>query len=467
MKKLYSTLLFFIVTFFITAQNHEGNAAYNKVVETVNENLTGKSSLTARPIATNTSPSGTSTEVGVTEGALNVSLNGSASYTIPILVPPGINGVEPQISINYNSQRGLGGTAAKGWDIGGVSSITRIPATKFHDGKIDPVDFNSWDRFALDGQRLIVKNGPSAYGGDGTIYETEYFSNIKVTSYGVHPSGANYGPLYFLVEYPNGTKAYYGNSTDSRSVMDWSITTIDNPQGIRISYTYINSDNSLYIDSIKYGGLTPSTPINEIKFIYSPKITIIEEGYVGGLNIRRDKNLTSINVIGNGIGFRNYVFDNPDQIKSVTEKSGDNTKTYNPTIFDYSSNSVALIRYTSTNNRLDVGNVQSRNANTISGDFDGDGNMDFILYPTTGASAKAKYWLYTDTNPAVPFSMSIPHDVGSFQDIFPVTYLDSANKLISTQGWTVVKENSFTTYNFHPTWGILQNDQKTYTFPKF
>ena len=466
MKKLYSTLLFFIVTFFISAQNQEGNAAYNKEVETVNENLTDKSSLTARPIAINTSPSGTSTEVGITEGALNVSLNGSASYTIPILVPPGINGVEPQISINYNSQRGLGGTAAKGWDIGGVSSITRIPATKFHDLKIDPVDFNSLDRFALDGQRLIVKNGSSAYGGDGTVYETEYFSNIKVTSYGVHPSGANYGPLYFLVEYPNGTKAYFGNSTDSRSVMDWSITAIDNPQGIRISYTYINSNNSLYIDSIKYGGLTPSTPINEIKFVYAPKI-VAEDSYVGGVNIKRDKNLTNINVSGNGIGFRNYVFDNKDQIKTVIEKNGDNTKSYNPIIFDYDYSSASTISYKNGNNRLDVGNILSTNASTVSGDFDGDGNMDFILYPTTGSSAKAKYWVYADTNPSTPYSMSITHNVGNFQDIFPATYLDSGNRLVSTQGWTVVKEDSFTTYYLNSTWGVLQNDQKMYTFPKF
>lgn len=469
MKKLYSTILFFIVTFFISAQNHESNTASNTGGEIISEgtnNLTGKSGLTGRPIATNTSPTGTSTEVGITEGALNVSLSGSASYTIPIIVPPGINGVEPQISINYNSQRGLSGTAAKGWDIGGVSSITRIPATKFHDEKIDPVDFNSFDRFALDGQRLILKSGSSAYGGDGTVYETEYFSNIKVTSYGVHPSGANYGPLYFLVEYPNGTKAYYGNSTDSRSVMDWSITTVDNAQGIRISYTYINSNNSLYIDSIKYGGLTPSTPINEIKFVYAQKI-VTEDSYVGGVNIKRDKNLTNINVSGNGIGFRNYVFENKDQIKTVTEKNGDNTKSYNPIIFDYDYSSVSTISYKNGNNRLDVGNILSTNASTVSGDFDGDGNMDFILYPTTGSSAKAKYWLYADTNPSTPYSMSIPQNVGYFQDIFPATYLDSANRIVSTQGWTVVKEDSFTTYYLNSTWGVLQNDQKMYTFPKF
>ncbi|WP_278008782.1 SpvB/TcaC N-terminal domain-containing protein [Flavobacterium gyeonganense] len=37
-----------------------------------------------------------------------VTLSGGASYTIPIAVPPGINGVVPQISLSYNSQSGVG-----------------------------------------------------------------------------------------------------------------------------------------------------------------------------------------------------------------------------------------------------------------------------------------------------------------------------------------------------------------------
>ncbi|TGD58948.1 RHS repeat-associated core domain-containing protein [Flavobacterium humi] len=413
-----------------------------------------------------TAPTGTSTEVGVTNGTLSVSLTGNATYTIPILVPPGINGVEPQISINYSSQRGLSGTAGKGWDIGGVSSITRIPATKFHDNKIDPVDFNSYDRFALDGQRLIVKNVNSVYGADATVYETEYFSNIKVTSYGVHPSGANYGPAYFKVEYPNGSKAYYGNSTDSRSVTEWSITNIDNPQGLRISYSYTTSNNSLYIASIKYGGLTSAAPINEVKFIYGPR-AVIEDSYIGGVNIKRDKNLTEINVIGNGAGFRNYVFDNQNIFNSVTEKNGDKTKSYNPTVFTYGWGSTDLINYVKGTNTLDVGNIQSINAGTVSGDFDGDGNMDFLLYPTTGAAARAKYWLYADVDPNTPFSTSIPHNVGAFDEIFPVSYIDLGNRLASSQGWTVVQGSTFTTFFLSSTWGIIQNDQKGYNFPRF
>ncbi|MEP7094718.1 MAG: SpvB/TcaC N-terminal domain-containing protein, partial [Flavobacterium sp.] len=148
MKHFYFTLIFLINSLFISAQT----------------------------------PTGGSTEVGITEGQLSVSLTGSALYSIPIAVPPGINGVVPQVGLVYNSQGG-NGLAGYGWNISGISAITRIPSTKFHDGTIDEVDFDSLDRFALDGQRLVIKSGTNGiYGANGTVYETENFSNIKITS---------------------------------------------------------------------------------------------------------------------------------------------------------------------------------------------------------------------------------------------------------------------------------------------
>lgn len=139
MKNFYFLFLFIISCFFVTAQT------------------------------------GTSSEVGITEGELSVSLTGSATYSIPIAMPPGINGVVPQVGLVYNSQGG-NGLAGYGWNISGISSITRVPSTKFHDGAIDPVDFDSSDRFAFDGQRLIIKEGTlGTYGANDTVYETENF----------------------------------------------------------------------------------------------------------------------------------------------------------------------------------------------------------------------------------------------------------------------------------------------------
>ena len=347
---------------------------------------------------------GQSIEVGVTEGQLSVSLSGGANYTIPIAVPPGINGVVPQISLTYNSQ-GVNGIAGYGWNISGVSTISRIPATKFHDNVIDAVDFNALDRFALDGQRLIVKNDTSGvYGANETVYETESFSNIKVTSFGINPSGAKYGPAYFLVEYPDGSKAYYGNSADSRSVTDWAITYWENSQGVRMSYNYSASENVfnnvLNIISIKDGSVITSTPINEIRFKYNTRKRA-EQAYVGGQSITQNTILKEINVVGNGVGFRNYILDheatslNYDRLKSITEKSGDNTKSYNPTTFSYDNTVSPTPLKASSEATLGWSGINNLNSDYISGDFDNDGKTDIILYSKT-TGLRDRYTLFSN-----------------------------------------------------------------------
>ncbi|SHG60094.1 RHS repeat-associated core domain-containing protein [Flavobacterium defluvii] len=419
---------------------------------------------------------GQSTEVGVTEGQLSVSLSGAATYTIPIAVPPGINGVVPQISLSYNSQSG-NGMAGYGWNIAGLSTISRIPATKFHDDVIDAVDFNALDRFALDGQRLIVKNGTNGvYGADKTIYETESFSNIKITSFGVHPSGANYGPAYFLVEYPDGSKAYYGNSIGSRSVTDWAITYWENPQGVRISYNYSGGDNSfnniLKIISIKYGSITTATPINEIIFKYDDRKRA-EQSYVGGLSIIRNTILKEINVIGNGLGFRNYVLDqettslNYQRLKSITEKSGDNTKSYNPTSFSYDDTNSPTPLKANVEATLGWSGINNLNTDYITGDFDNDGKTDIILYSKT-IGLKNKYTLFSNITSG-RLNPGQQDNVGTFENIFPAAFLSSDNKLLP-QGWAVVKKTDqncvISLHGSGSTSATTKHYEKTYNFSK-
>ncbi|MFB9080243.1 RHS repeat-associated core domain-containing protein [Flavobacterium procerum] len=393
------------------------------------------------------------TEVGVTVGELSVSLSGGANYSIPISVPPGINSVVPQISLTYNSQSG-NGNAGYGWNISGVSAISRIPSTKFHDGIIDPVDFDSYDRFALDGQRLIVKSGTvGIYGANGTIYETENFSNTKITSYGVHPNGVNYGPSYFVVEYPDGSKAYYGSSLDSRSLMTYAISYWENAQGARISYSYSASNNILDVSSIRYGSLGAATPINEIRFNYESRARN-EQSYFGGQNFIKTKKIASINVIGNGIGFRNYFLNynittsGYEQLYGITEKSGDNLKSYNPTTFQYDTNSQTIAPNSVTSN-ISLGDVNTNNSAVVSGDFDGDAKMDFVVYPTTGANAKKEFWFFKNIGSS---SSITPSKIasGAFEAIFPITFLTSDNKMFNSQGITVAQMDTadFSSVNF-------------------
>ncbi len=378
-----------------------------------------------------------SSGIGETEGVLSVSLTGGATYTIPIAVPPGVNGVEPDIAISYNSQSG-NGLAGWGWNISGLSTITRIPATKYHDGQIDGVDFDNLDRFALDGQRLIVKTG--SYGANGTVYQTEKYSNLKITSYGVSSFGATFGPQYFIVNYPDGSKAYYGHTNDSRSMLEYAISYWENPQGLRINYVYTRDDNVLKISRIDYGKTASTTLVlNQIIFNYRDR-TRAEHSYIAGVKFSRKKLLQSIKVSGNGIAYRNYELGHNtsslgyDRLTGVVEKTGDNTLAHTPIKFSYFTRPFSL-DYVPTTADLGVVNIAQNNSQSIPLDFTGNGKMDFIVHPNT----KDKFWLFQGDNYNRPTTVNTG---GRFEHIFPANHLNHQNKILEGQGFTVVQKST-------------------------
>ena len=146
--------------------------------------------------------------VGATPGQFRVAESGAATY-IPIALPPGTAGMQPALSLNYNSQSG-NGLLGVGWSLGGLSAITRCPQTQAQDGVRGSVNYDSNDRFCLEGQRLIVVSG--IYGADGAEYRTEIESYSRIVSYGT----AGNGPAYFKVWSKSGQVMEYGVTNDSR-----------------------------------------------------------------------------------------------------------------------------------------------------------------------------------------------------------------------------------------------------------
>ena len=103
--------------------------------------------------------------IGATEGESSVTNAGGASYRIDIQAPPGTRGVQPKLSVSYDSHDN-NVPMGVGWSLRGLSRIHRCSTTLVHDGFIDGVDFDDNDRFCLDGQRLVVisdTNGQREY----------------------------------------------------------------------------------------------------------------------------------------------------------------------------------------------------------------------------------------------------------------------------------------------------------------
>src|SRR5262245_50030457 len=94
----------------------------------------------------------TTTAVGSTAGNFAVNEAGAAQYSIPIRIPPGRAGMEPKIALSYSSMAG-NGLAGVGWNIDGLSAITRCPQTAAQDGIASGargINYDSSDRYCLD-----------------------------------------------------------------------------------------------------------------------------------------------------------------------------------------------------------------------------------------------------------------------------------------------------------------------------
>jgi len=118
--------------------------------------------------------------VGSINGNLDISNIGSAIYNIPVVIPPGTNGLVPSISLEYNSAiESMYGDLGTGWRLNGLSAITRTPKTIVHDGVVEGIKMDSDDSFLLDDSRLILTSG--TYGSHGSIYHTEMETFSQVT----------------------------------------------------------------------------------------------------------------------------------------------------------------------------------------------------------------------------------------------------------------------------------------------
>jgi hypothetical protein len=208
-------------------------------------------------------------------GKFEVTDTGSASYTIPISIVPGTAGLEPKLSLQYDSRSG-NGLLGVGWSLAGLPAITRCGRTIAQDGQVGGVSYDANDRFCLDGQRLIATSG--TYGADQTEYRTERESFSKVVSYG----SAGSGPSWFKVWTKAGLVMEFGNTADSRieaqgkaSVRVWALNRTSDTKSnfFTVSYTEDNANGEYRPDRIDYTGNAAANtqPQNSVRFVYEPR----------------------------------------------------------------------------------------------------------------------------------------------------------------------------------------------------
>ncbi|MBX5206830.1 RHS repeat domain-containing protein [Rhizobium sp. NZLR11] len=174
--------------------------------------------------------------VGSIDGSFDITLSGSAAYSIPIKIAPGSAGTEPKVQLSYDSQAPAGPVGA-GWFLTGLSSITRGPKQQSIDGESGGVEFDEDDALYLDGQRIIVV----AVAGAGADRRVEFRKTLDDQTR-IFQIGPDLQHSYFKVQTKGGLTILLGNAENKNGAPDDSVVRF--PDGTIVAFA-----ESLAIDT--------------------------------------------------------------------------------------------------------------------------------------------------------------------------------------------------------------------------
>ncbi len=331
---------------------------------------------------------------------------GAASYSIPVAVPPGRKGMHPSVAISYSS-RGGNDIAGQGWSLSTGSRIARCGKIWDTDDESSAVLFNDEDKLCLDGVRLKLSSS-AGYWVNNATYHPETDPTTRVT----YSNGA------FIVERKNGLYSVYGLDASSRIqpsglakssswLIDYSHDRNDN--FIHYSYNSFGDLGNLYLQTIHYtGNGVTNYGSRQVDFSYEQRPDNSFSYHAGGYSevTRRLKSITTS--LDNGltdVSMYSLTYkDGQGAISSTLYNKGSESITATPQIDKRKSvlDSIEQCNWdgqgsknclpktyldmqlwqtglNSAVQRFPFGDSSLIGQGMVSGDFDGDAELDFMF----------------------------------------------------------------------------------------
>ncbi|WP_168121263.1 PA14 domain-containing protein [Paenibacillus sp. HB172176] len=366
-----------------------------------------------------------------------VTSGGSFEYSIPIDIPLGTDGMQPELTLSYDSMI-RDGLLGHGWTLSGFDTITRDPSY--------PINFDGNDHYLYNGQRLIRTS-------DGT------FRTQRDLYWIFERKNPNSSTSYWKVSMPDGTKIYYGYSStyhngtaddghidaagkDGKALL-WSKSLVENARGNGYVIKYVENgapDYDYYPSEIVYTVGNDLSAYKTITFQTESRDDMYSK--YQPTEIKMSRRITGITVKVNDLQVRSYhlTYSYGGQraislLSSVQQFGSDDQTALPPYTFTYDTGTVSATEVTpgkakygdpyqhalgTEMNQISYNSYHAQftyGDHIISGDFNGDGRMDFIR----------QYWGY-EVWKNVPFP--------DFQIYFATdqTAVDGTYRIVSPSG---------------------------------
>jgi RHS repeat-associated protein len=215
-------------------------------------------------------------QVSTTDGSLN--------YEYPLVLPPGRNGLTPELSLTYNSgNKSLSSVIGTGWSF----NIPYIQRTN-KKGSEKLYTENTFTS-SLDGE--LVDQGSGIYiprVDNGSFRKYQYLNNqwtITEKDGSVYQLGAT-------------AQARQDHPTDTSKVFTWMLETVTDTNGNTITYTYYKDQGQIYPATITYAdGLFVVSFIRaaraQTSTSYLPGFKVVNAHYINEVTVTSEGSLTA------------------------------------------------------------------------------------------------------------------------------------------------------------------------------
>ncbi|WP_305039221.1 SpvB/TcaC N-terminal domain-containing protein [Flavobacterium sp. SM15] len=243
---------------------------------------------------------------------------GDANLSYPIEIPAGRKGMQPNLTVQYNSGGG-NGWMGLGWNIS-------IPSIELDTQWGSPLFSATQETeiYTLSGEQLMLKNNSNFYLPNrdnpiNRISDAMFYPRVEAGFNQIQRVGNSPSNYSWIVTDKSGTKYFYGSTNDSKltngngttgNIVRWMLKKVVDINGNYVEYNYIlktftegtmSGGKQLYLSEIQYTGHSSLAPAYSVVFNRNTSLP-------GGSGLRDDKSINA------RLGFKEITYDVLDNV---------------------------------------------------------------------------------------------------------------------------------------------------------